>query len=239
MPQKHRWPLKHSQVNMANMATQTQIIRKTVPMTMAIVIQIRIKTVPMTMITTIPIPSVKTVRNISKTPLTEARECLLAHMPNFVIVPKESPICEYIAATEKTGQQLMQGKVEELRGNIKSILKKKPNTKPNISKEEYQALKHMKKDNTRMVLTADKGISMVVMDKEEYIQKSEELLQQTTYKILTIDPTTKHKNNLISLRKSIKAEGGINENTYRRLYPTGLDHQNIMGYPRCIRKACH
>ena len=67
----------------------------------------------------------------------------------------------------------MPGKAEELRGEIKAILKKRPNNKPNISKEEYQALKEIKNDNTRMVLTADKGVSMVVIDKEEYIKKSE------------------------------------------------------------------
>ena len=175
------------------------------------------------------------VRNISKTPLTEAQECLLAHGPNFVIVPKEPPICEYISATEKAFQQLMQGKAEELRGEIKSILKKKPN----ISKEEYQAWKEIKNDNTRMVLTADKGVSMVVMDREGYIQKSDELLQQPTYKILTTDPTTKHKNKLIFLLKSIKAEGGINENTYRRLYPTGAGTPKYYGLPKCIKMRCH
>ena len=47
-----------------------------------------------------------------------------------------------------------------------------------------------------MVLTADKGVSMVVVDKEDYIKKSEELLLQPTYKILPSDPTTKHKNKL-------------------------------------------
>ena len=61
------------------------------------------------------------VRNISKTPLTEAQECLLAHGPNFVIVPKEPPICEYIVATEKACKQLMQGKAEELRGEIVNL----------------------------------------------------------------------------------------------------------------------
>ena len=58
-------------------------------------------------------------------------------------------------------------------------------------------------DNTRMVLTADKGVSMVVMDREEYTQKSEELLHQPNYKILQADPTNKYKNKLISLLKSI------------------------------------
>ena len=79
----------------------------------------------------------------------------------------------------------------------------------------------MKRDKTRMVLTADKGVSLVVLDKEEYTAKSEELLNQPNYRILKTDPTTKHKNKLISLLKSIKAEGGIDDNINRRLYPKG------------------
>ena len=72
---------------------------------------------------------------------------------------------------------MLQGKAEELRGEIKQLLMKNHTIKPNIHKEEYQALKQLKKDNTRMVLTADKRVSMMVMDREEYIQKSEELLK--------------------------------------------------------------
>ena len=108
------------------------------------------------------------VRNFSKNPLTEAQECLLAHGPNLVLVPREPPTWKYIAATEKACQHLMQGKAEELRGEIKSLLKKNHKIKLNIPKDEYQALKEMKKDNIRMVLTADKGVSMVVVDREDY-----------------------------------------------------------------------
>ena len=42
------------------------------------------------------------VRNFSKNPLTDAQQCLLSHGPNFVIVPREPPTCEYIGATEKS-----------------------------------------------------------------------------------------------------------------------------------------
>ena len=63
------------------------------------------------------------VRNFSKTPLTEAERSLLNHGPNFVIVPRETPSCEYIAATEKACLQLTQGKAEELRGELKSTQK--------------------------------------------------------------------------------------------------------------------
>ena len=53
-----------------------------------------------------------------------------------------------------------------------------------------------------MVLTAGKGVAMVVTDREDYTDKALSLLAGTnTYKTITNDPTTKLKNNLsISLR---------------------------------------
>ena len=81
---------------------------------------------------------------------------------------------------EKECQQLKQGEAEELIGEIKRVLKNTQPPKPNISKEDAKAMEELKRDNTRMILTVDKRVSMVVMDKEEYIQKSEELLSQST-----------------------------------------------------------
>ena len=66
------------------------------------------------------------VRNLSKTPLTNDQEKVLACGPNFAIVPKVPPVVEYIVVIEKACQQLKQGEVEELRGEIKSIIKKLP-----------------------------------------------------------------------------------------------------------------
>ena len=77
---------------------------------------------------------------------------------------------------------------------------------------------------------------MVVMDKEDYNTKSEELLQSSTYKNLTTDPTTRQKNKLISLLKTTKAEGGISENSYKRLYPTGAIIQKYYGLPKVHKK---
>ena len=70
---------------------------------------------------------------------------------------------------------------------------------------------------------------MVVMDKEEYIKKSEELLHQSAYKEITTDPTTKYKNRLISLLKTIKAEGDIDNTIYKRLYPIGAESPKYYG----------
>ena len=52
----------------------------------------------------------------------------------------------------------------------------------NISKEEYKALKELKKDNNRLILTTGKGVALVDINKADYIEKAEELLNKTTYK---------------------------------------------------------
>ena len=78
---------------------------------------------------------------------------------------------------------------------------------------------------------------MVVLDIEDYIKKSEELLNQSTYKLLSSDPTTKHKNRLINILKSIKAEGGIDNITYKRLYPTGAGSPKYYGLPKIHKQG--
>ena len=61
---------------------------------------------------------------------------------------------------------------------MQAILKKVHTPRSNITKEELKAIKEMRNDNTRVILTADKGMSMVVMDRDEYVKKAEELLIQ-------------------------------------------------------------
>ena len=73
---------------------------------------------------------------------------------------------------------------------------------------------------------------MVVIDRDDYNRKAEELLHQPAYKPIPNDPTNKYKNKLISLLKSIKTEGGIGEFTYKRLYPTGAGSPKFYGLPK-------
>ena len=106
-----------------------------------------------------------------------------------------------------------------------------------MSLEEQKAIDELRKDNNRIILTADKGVSLVVMKKEEYIKKAEELLLTDTYKTISIDPTNKHKTKLIKLLKTIKAEGGINEAVYKRLYPTGAGIPKFYGLPKVHKEG--
>ena len=154
----------------------------------------------------------KWVHNLSKTPLTEDQEKVLARGPNFAVVAKP-PVGKYISQIERGCQQLNQGKAEELRGETKAILKNIRPSRPNISKGEEKATQELRNDQGKIILTTDKGVAMVVLEKEDYIRKSEDLLKQNTYRELAADPTNKYKNKLISLLKTIKTEGGLNNST--------------------------
>ena len=51
----------------------------------------------------------KWVINISNKPLTPVQEKLLAHRPNYAIVPKDPPVAQYVAAVEHACNKLEEG----------------------------------------------------------------------------------------------------------------------------------
>ena len=150
----------------------------------------------------------KWVRNLSDKPLTQAQRSLLAQGPNYAVIPRVPPKEEYIAAIEQACHKLEEGKVDELRVEVKHLLKKAITPRSYISKEEVQAIQELKRDGSRIILTADKGVAMVVLNKEDYIQKAKHLLNQPTYKKMKEDPTSKQKARLIKLPRNIKADRG-------------------------------
>ena len=134
--------------------------------------------------------------NLSSTPLTKQQERLLSWGPKFVIRPRKPPVGEYIATIEQACTKLNQGEADELRVEVKKTLKKAQNRSKipsNITRQELQALNELNRDRDRVILTADKGVTLVVMEKKNYIQKAEDLLNTYTYKKIPEDPTIKQK----------------------------------------------
>ena len=73
---------------------------------------------------------------------------------------------------------------------------------------------------------------MVVMDRQDYINKANHLLNQSTYKVITKDPTNTIKNKLLNILKSIKTKTGLGINTYKSMYPTGCVPPKFYGLPK-------
>ena len=117
-------------------------------------------------------------------------------------------------------------------GLISIVLRSSHPPKPNLTKAQNLALRELKGDRDHIVLTADKGVAMVIMDGQDYINKANHLLHQSTYKSIAKDPTKSIKNKLINILKRVKTKKGLDSNTYKSMYPTGCVPPKFYGLPK-------
>ena len=93
--------------------------------------------------------------NLSSIPLTEVQVSLLVHGPNFTVAPRHPSYGEYITVIEQACMKLEPHNAEELRAKMRGALRNSQEPKRNITKQEVQALVELKKDQSRVILTAD------------------------------------------------------------------------------------
>ena len=73
---------------------------------------------------------------------------------------------------------------------------------------------------------------MVIMYRQDYINKANHLLNQSTYKSIAKDPTSSIKNKLINILKRVKTKTGLDSNTYKSMCPQAVSHPSSMVFPR-------
>ena len=73
---------------------------------------------------------------------------------------------------------------------------------------------------------------MVVMDRQEYMEKVEGLLVQLPYRTIDADPTNKLKSKFILTLKRIKRKTNMGEGMYRTIYPTDCTAPMFYGLPK-------
>ena len=115
--------------------------------------------------------------NVSNNSLSSAQVSLLTKHPNFAIIPKHpSPRMHMWWQLRKHAPNFLKGRQMNL-GQTAATYLGTTTHQPNQSK---------------VVLTADKGVAMVVMNKHDYTDKALNLLSNTdTYRTINKDPTTK------------------------------------------------
>ena len=86
----------------------------------------------------------------------------------------------------------------------------------------------MKKDESIVIMKADKGNCFVVMDRSDYNQKMQALLNDKTDETVSKNPFGRVERELNSKLLSLKNEGKLDERTYRKLHSSD-------GLPSTIR----
>ena len=169
----------------------------------------------------------KWVINLSKKELTLEEKALLQKGPKFAVTPATIPIKEYISTTTVAALQAGEPNGVDCSGlyhDVNRILNTFTN-KPihtNITKSEHLALENLRKDKDRIIVTADKGVALVVMHKTEYITKCEALLQDNSvYQHLSRDTSPTIHKELVKILQDHKNNNFISENEYTQLRPHG------------------
>ena len=87
----------------------------------------------------------------------------------------------------------------------------------NTTRKEWEAIKTLREDPSHVVLTADKGVALVVMDKSQYIDKCMALLSDTRSTNLE---RTLPRNSTETSRNPFE---GLTENTELQNYMIGAN----------------
>ena len=80
---------------------------------------------------------------------------------------------------------------------------------------------------------------MVILHRQDYISKANNLLSQNTYKTIQWDPINTIKNKLITILKRVKSQTGLSNHTYKAMYPMGCVPPSSMASPRSTSQIPH
>ncbi|XP_071476499.1 uncharacterized protein [Diadema antillarum] len=162
------------------------------------------------------------VRNLSSRDLSEYETSVLSKGLNYAVTPKQLPVSELITATESAIRQghFKPTEADEIRHDVSSLISRAELPKQNITKHEQKALEDLAKDEKVVIVPADKGRCVVVLDKKDYVDKCHKLLEDDkTYKKIGYNPTNGYRKTVHALVNKLHKEGGISDEQKRLLTP--------------------
>ena len=101
--------------------------------------------------------------------------------------------------------------------NLKLQNSKPP--KDNSSKDDHKSLNEFQSDTSIVILPADKGRSIVTLNREDYLEKILVIINNGPYQLLKKDLTTKIKAKILKRLKALKDNKFIDNKSYYYLKP--------------------
>ena len=128
--------------------------------------------------------------NLSSKTLTPAEENLPQNGLNYSITPQTIPTAYTIAKVETAIRTLPdREEVESIRAKTSFNSAKGTASKEKRTSRTKKALHSLREDNSIIILLADKGRSTVILNKQDYINKCQDHLNNDPYPKIQKDPT--------------------------------------------------
>ena len=117
--------------------------------------------------------------------------------PKFAVTPGTIPIKEYISTTTVGALQAGELNGMDCSGPYHDVIRilntfTNKSIYINITKAEHLALENLRKDKDHIIVTPDKGVALVVMDKTECITKCEASLSASLQRHISNYPQRTH-----------------------------------------------
>ena len=171
------------------------------------------------------------VKNLYSKKLIELERKRLEHGLKFAIAPNRT--AEMVASVKEGIFHLNDETKKTVGAEVSSILVRTKPPPRNNDSNVFKALINLRKDPDRVVLSADKGYCVVVIDKHQYREKALSLLKcKKTYTILKSDPTGKTERDLNQRLFLLKKSNKINEVTYKMLRSSDGLSPRLYGLPK-------
>ena len=181
----------------------------------------------------------KVIFNFSSHELTEAEKRLLSKGLSLSIPPKDinhgdallpfELLFKQVSADENISAESLSACKGALQNDAFDMRNSfNPKKEQNLLPDEVNALRSLKADNSIIIQKSDKGNSVVILNKETYIQRMEELLADVSkFEKIPIEPGKDYNhiwNQELHVRdtlREIASSKAITEQQYERLCPSG------------------
>ena len=177
----------------------------------------------------------KWVINMPSRQFTYIETDLLSKGLNFSITSKTLPNKGIIATVEDAVKDLEKEEADTIRAKVSLTLQNSKSPKDNLSKDERKALKELQSDASIVVLPADKGISTIILNREDYLEKCMDHINNGPYQLLKKDPTTKTKTKTLKQLKVLKDNKFIDNKLYYYPKPTDSPAPRFYGQPKIYK----
>lgn len=163
---------------------------------------------------------------------TEGQISLLSKGMNFSVVPKRIPSTDIVAKVEQAIKAFPKDEADTIRAKVSLTIQNTKSPKDNLDKPERIALNELRKDDSIIILPADKGRATVILNKDDYHQKCLDHIENGPYKILKRDPSRGIKESIRKKLQSLKDNCHIDDKLYFKLKPTDAPMPRFYGLPK-------
>ena len=144
--------------------------------------------------------------------------CCSGYRLKHSVTPKRLPTESIVSSVQvvlSRQRNLSESAKDNIRSRISSTVQSASIPDNNLTKDEQQALKQLKNDNNIVILPADKGSVTVVMDKTDYFDKMDSLVNdKQTHEELKRDPTPALQRTFNSKILTLKMTDAIDTQRY-------------------------